>query len=359
MKLVTTEERENVLKRYPNKTSEDTIDFIVRMERKYGQDLFDFSETEYFGYKERVIFKCRLHGNILNLLPKEALYYENPCEFCRLDRTFGVNSSTRKYISKAKLRFPEKSYKNQIIIGKLYSVFGENILDFSGVNYINNRIPIQIRCIKHNVWFERSFSVLMRGESDCPLCKKEKTTKLKIKTRKSREIEIPEKVYLKYPNKSEYTLKFISKVIKRFGEDRFDFSEMDEISSYNQKILVKCNLHHIIYETTPSLMLSNKCKSGGCPKCSKEIKLESKFKIFGLSEDDLRKSELDYPDKSKLTLLFISRIKYLLKRNSENENLFLFHKTDYLNEDSNIIITCSIHRYSDSTKEVNTKYNKK
>lgn len=127
-------------------------EFINRAKSILG-DNYSFEHTKYFDNKTNVIITCKEHGDFLRK-PKDLLYYEEGCPYCKNTK-----------ISKT------KSFTKQQFIKKAESKFGL-LYNYALVNYINNHTKINIICKKHGIFSILPYYFLRIG---CPFCRKEKS----------------------------------------------------------------------------------------------------------------------------------------------------------------------------------------
>jgi len=147
-------------------------------------------------------------------------------------------------------------------IKEAIAVKGEESYDYSEVEYINLRIPVKIKCLKHDYIFFQRPADHLNGQ-DCPLCGREKTKKLR-------------------------------KTLDDYKVDGYDYS----LSVYKgalTKIKVICNNKNhkgFIFEIKP-----NDLKNGhGCPQCKRE-------KLSYSTEEFIRKAKLVHDNEYKYDLV--------------------------------------------------------
>ena len=212
------------------------IEEIERLERKEiflqkailkHQNKFDYSKVDYFNSTTLVIFICNKHKIEFSQTPVKHLQNKHCCPLCakeayskavRITKEDFINQSAiihsnkfsyekskpltrhdkvtiyceihKKYFEQ-RLNIHLKGYvgckdcisdsktkKNKELFGKNFienfkNKFGDNY-DFSKVNYLNNFTPVDIFCIKHNIWFKQANRNILRTRTcSCPQCKKE------------------------------------------------------------------------------------------------------------------------------------------------------------------------------------------
>jgi len=199
-------------KKIKDKSKGKTEEFIKRSREVHG-DGWDYSLVNYVNRKTKVILICP-EGHKIEQLPSNHLA-GNRCGVCH-----GKNSMTNKdFIKKA-----------QEIHGNKYSYLK-----------IPANIPLKekvdILCPKHGV-FNQQVSVHLSG-SGCPEC----------------------------ANVSRINLeKFIKKAQEIHG-NKYDYSEISEVTKITQRVDIKCNLCKKSFNTIISnhIYSPNFC---GCPNCS-------------------------------------------------------------------------------------------
>jgi hypothetical protein len=190
-------------------------DWIRRFTETHG-DRYDYSLVECKrGYdKEKII--CSVHG-VFEQTPKNHFNGQG-CPACA-----GVKrSSTDEFIQKAKVVHDDK-------------------FDYSLVNYINNRIKVDIVCGEHGI-FKQSPRRHLTGDG-CVSC-----AGLKQLT----------------------TAEFIQKAQDIHG-DKFDYSLVEYVN-VRTKVKIKCSVHGI-FEQQPNSHLSG-C---GCPLCGNGVLTQELF----------------------------------------------------------------------------------
>lgn len=181
-------------------------DFIKSSVNVHG-NLYDYSLSDYKNNKTPVDIICSIHG-IFKQRPDAHIFQKQKCPRCQ------------KILNKKD--FIEKSNK-----------IHNNIFDYSIINYVNSKIKVEIKCIKHGSFFIRPNDHLMG--IGCPLCNKS------FKMIESKFIEISNKIH----------------------NNKYDYSLLKYINC-NTKVNVICK-EHGIFEIKPLYHV----RGGGCQKCSK------------------------------------------------------------------------------------------
>lgn len=112
-------------------------------------DMYDYTDSIYINDSSKVNIKCPLHGEFIQI----ANHHLNGtgCPNCKLDRFIKINKEKHSKL------FPEKA-----------SSIHNNFYDYSKVNYINAKTPVEVICPKHGSFFTKPSNHLSgRG---CPVC---------------------------------------------------------------------------------------------------------------------------------------------------------------------------------------------
>ena len=123
-------------------------EFVKRAKLVHGNK-YDYSLVEYKNNRTKVKIKCNKCGNIFEQIPSNHIHKTSKqgCPFC-----YGnVKTTTEEFIQKSK------------------QIWGENVYDYSEVNYVNNRIKVKLKCIKHNNIFFQSPKKHYIGQG-CKFC---------------------------------------------------------------------------------------------------------------------------------------------------------------------------------------------
>lgn len=200
--------------------------FLSKAILKYGNK-FDYSKVDYFNSTTLVIIICNKHKIEFSQTPVKHLQNKHCCPLCakeayskavRMSKKDFINESIKVHSNKfsyektepltrhdkvkiycevhkkyfeQRLNIHLKGYigckdcikdnkikQNRDLFGKFFienfkNKFGNNY-DFSKVNYVNNSSPVDIFCIKHNIWFKQVHRNINRSKTcSCPKCKKE------------------------------------------------------------------------------------------------------------------------------------------------------------------------------------------
>lgn len=96
---------------------------------------------------------------------------------------------------------------------------------------------------------------------------------------------------------------FREKSVARYGEERFDLSEVDYQGS-KKKIAIRCKRHDYIFLTRPGSFLRASIESGGCSKCQGEVHGQKMHILYGDSKEDfVEKSKSIYGERFDYSLV--------------------------------------------------------
>ena len=191
-------------------------EFIKKCIKKYG-DFFSYENTNFIDYKTKIKVTCKVHGEI-EVIPKHFLYSSKyGCKLCSSDLQ---KKDFNLFVKEANEKHNHK-------------------YDYSKFSYVNNKIKGIVICPIHGE-FSVSPNSHLKGNG-CPKCRlnviKEKLTDTKEE--------------------------FINKVLKKYGNDSFDFSNVVYINS-KTPIKLFCNKCQKEFEILPNNLLMGH----GCSKCN-------------------------------------------------------------------------------------------
>jgi len=170
--------------------------------------------------------------------------------------------------------------------------FGEGKFGYANTVYINNHTDIIITCPKHGDFKVRPSNHLRKGSNGgCDKCKKEYMRQLL----------------------SSNTEEFIRRSEEKFGEGKFGYANT-VYTNNRTKLIITCPKHGD-FKTLPDNHL-HEGSNGGCKECMKEHLRELK---------------------ASNTKEFIEKSKKL------HGNKFSYNRTIYVNNHTDIIITCNKH----------------
>lgn len=247
-----------------------TQEFIAKATAKHG-DKYDYSETEYFGNNKSVAIHCKVHG-VFTPLANDHLSKKAGCPKCagvkRLTKEEFVTKSIASHSEK--FDYSKVSYKNvktkvTIICPKGHEfeqtphdhmagfgcvhcagkakitidMFLEQSLsihagkyDYSMVNFIDDKTPVEIFCKHHNKSFWQKPSSHRTGKG-CPQCGGAATLD---------------------------TWEFVEKVIRRRGSE-YDYTNTVYIKK-TEPLRIDCRKHGEFWQ-----LPYNHLAGHGCPKC--------------------------------------------------------------------------------------------
>jgi len=198
-------------------------EFISRLKEIYKNEDYDFSKTEFKGLNENVIFHCNVHN--IDLI-KKAQSLINGCG-CHLCRRTGHKYTNEEWRILAKIERPE--------------------YDASESTYIDKSHKVEVYCHKkdENGVEHGKFSVFpnlfLRGQQDCPKCRKERERETKEKN-------------------------FLEKIKVIYEDKDYDFSKIRYVNA-STPVEIVCNKHNVTFYPRPGNILgSHTC----CPKCGIE-----------------------------------------------------------------------------------------
>lgn len=129
-------------------------------------------------------------------------------------------------------------------------------LDFDKAEYVNQHMPINVRCIRHNIWFSKTPELLRKGCTGCPVCKAEINDQHYLPTRLTQD-------------------EFIAKA-KLIHGDKYDYSQVKYVT-VAVPVTVICPIHGP-WQVRPGnhLYASHGKAPSGCPICGQKVSNEKK-----------------------------------------------------------------------------------
>ncbi len=173
--------------------------------------LYDYSLVEYVNVNTKVDIICKKHG-IFRKTPKHHILRKQGCPRCSLIK------NTDDFVSKA------------------YLIYG-NKYDYSKVNYVGTKTPVEIICKEHGLFLTKPNNFL-NGNS-CPKCG----------------------IILKNKKNTSNTIEFINKS-NNIHNNTYNYDKTIYVSA-TKKVIITCNKHGDFYQTPQSHL-----KGCGCIKCS-------------------------------------------------------------------------------------------
>lgn len=218
-------------------------EFERRCVEKHG-DKYDYSNSAYLGSFSKVKIFCKKHAIFFEQFASGHMSGRSGCTKCKAE-----NSSELQ-------RTPLQEF-----IRKAIKIHGD-IYDYSLVNYNSVGDKIQIRCKKHDIFFEQFASnhLSERKSTGCQKCSSEKMSKKRLYT----------------------TEHFIKKAKTVYG-NKYNYSEV-VYSGINNKVKITCDEHRITFFQTPVIHLA------GCLKCSGCISDRGKVRFLNRVAKGIRPS---------------------------------------------------------------------
>lgn len=177
---------------------------------------YDYSLVDYQGCYEDIIIICKIHGSFSQMASEHLK--GRKCPECA---DFAMKNAMRS--------------DKETFIKESNEIYGEDVYDYSLVNYINNYTSVDIICKIHGK-FSQTPGHHKSSVFGCRKCSDEA--------------------------KRSNTQEFIEKSIKIYGDD-YDYSLVNYES--DEKVKIICKFHNKIFLKTPNKHLMGQ----GCPKCSK------------------------------------------------------------------------------------------
>ena len=129
---------------------------IAKSKLSFG-NIIDYNDSVYIDAKTKIKFRCKKHDYFFEQTSNNHLNSKHPCKFCLIE-------SRRAAFSDG-----IQTFRN-----KIQSIYGD-LFDFENVNYVNQRTPISLKCLKHNKVITKEPQVFLRGHG-CDLCSKEESS---------------------------------------------------------------------------------------------------------------------------------------------------------------------------------------
>lgn len=190
---------------------------------KKAQDLHDhkysYDEVEYVNNSTKVKIGCPVHGFFWKQ-PNNHLTGQG-CTHC------GNARAGRKLA-----RTTESFIRDSV------ALHGE-IFDYSKVDYVRNSEYLEIRCLRHDLWFKQQGATHLKYNG-CPSCKSEKLRAASMNS----------------------TEDFVRSARERHG-GTYDYSKV-EYKSFREKVEIVCKVHGSFWQVA-GFHLANR---NGCPSCA-------------------------------------------------------------------------------------------
>ncbi len=307
-------------------------EWIEKARDKHG-DKYDYSEVNYVNGTTKVRILC----------PKHGVFHQTPhaharptgggkCPDCFSDSvTKGPKITTENWIIRARKKHGDA-------------------FDYSEVEYVNANQEVRIGCPDHGIFLQTPKSHLMGRVTGCPKCRN---------------------------NMAFTTEEWVTKARKKHG-GRYDYSEVEYVNSYT-KVKIRCR-EHGIFEQTPN---AHSSRGSNCPKCRNADRFGKSWGRRTTEEwisiakathgDRYDYSEVDYvnnytpvkircfvhgefeqrpnahtvyghgcPDCSDDSRRF-SNQEIIAQFKEAHGERYDYSKVDYLNDNTKVVITCSVH----------------
>jgi len=236
-----------------------TEEFVKKSKSIFG-DLYDYRKVEYVNNKIKVELTCKVHGSFL-IRPDSHLSRKYGCKKCSNIKN-GFLCRNKNWLNDFKYIHLDR-------------------YDYSKVNYVGNKIKVEIICKEHGSFFMKPNAHIGQKQG-CYRCSR------------------------KYNDKET----FIESSVTIFGET-YDYSKVEYIDSHTKVELI-CK-EHSSFHICPKDHINQK---QGCPKCGK------------ISMCNKSRKNID---------LLISQFKEL------NGHLYDYSRVVYKNNNTKIEIVCKEH----------------
>jgi len=301
---------------------------------------YDYSYVDYKNCDTIVKIKCPIHG-LFERVPYNFLKRKLGCPMCIKD----------------KKALDEQDIKNKNFIIEAIKVHGEKY-DYSKIKYINCKTKVIIKCkvMDHSEFMQIPASHI--SGAGCPTCGIERSAALKLKDKEW----------------------FISKAIKKHG-DKYDYTDTNYTKSQDYVIIMCKKVTHIAF----TQKANNHLQGDGCPQCAKEeasirqrrtkeelvkqsilihndlynydmviyisnhihisIKCNKCLKIFEQTPaNHLRGNGCpDCAIHKRAIVQTFTKDTFIKRANIIHSNKYMYDNTIYINSQTKIIISCSIH----------------
>lgn len=208
--------------------------FIQKCVQAHG-DTYDYTKTQFISSDKKVVVTCKVHGDFEQ--KPHTHINGSGCPKCRYLKS--AKSNRRRNWDDS-----IKELDRQPLVLKVRGVLPDADIDFSCVEYVNNKTKIKLRCNKHNHYFWQKPNLLLNGHIGCPECVHE--------------------------NSCTFHKKFLELAHAKHG-DRFEYSRAI-ITSPQEKVEIVCDVHGV-FNQTPECHL----RGTGCPKCYYESQANNLF----------------------------------------------------------------------------------
>jgi ribosomal protein S19 len=274
--------------------------FINKAIEKYG-DLYGYDKVAYKSDNSPVIISCKRHGDFA-VRPKYFLF-GNVCPACTKELDWvKANMTPRVSISFYTYHLTTEVLKN--ILNQTFIEFeGKCVFDFSKIEFKGLRVPVEVKCRRHNKWFKATPVDLIKKTCGCTDCNRTHA----IFPTAERFIEESSKVH----------------------NGRYEYLNVD-IKKPTDKILVKCPKHGSFTVTA----INHLHRGVGCKKCFVDKVAERKTDLTVSSfEKKTRKSRRD----------MITTEQYIEKAIAVHGDAYDYSMVEYTGSPKHISIICPEH----------------
>lgn len=196
-------------------------EFLKRVISKHKNNL-SFEKTVYKGVKEKLIVTCPIHGDYETT---GRVLLKSGCKRC-------ATKENRKKVKHENLKENFINFSNQKHNFKY---------DYSLVNYVNNRVKVDIICPIHGIFSQSPRNHI--SNKGCYKCGRNSTGKILTKT---------------------ISLKELIEKSNKVHRDKYSFEyKKDEVFKINQKIEIICKEHGKFEQN-----IFNHLKGHGCNNCT-------------------------------------------------------------------------------------------
>lgn len=216
-------------------SNKNNTNWLINKSKFLFGDSFDYSRSVYIDAKTKIDFKCIKHNKWFSQTSNNHFKSQHPCPFCLKD-------------FKSELFSPEFS----VFKIKIDEIFNSGF-SYEHTKYINQRTPIKLRCIKHNLIVEKSPQVFLRGHG-CSKCAKE------LITNNHSELKLAEiKTFVKKLNGHCYSNEYLNNKSKLLFECQFGHRFENSWSAVKNSLrwCPKCSSNKLIGESLARLILEH------------------------------------------------------------------------------------------------------
>lgn len=133
-----------------------------------------------------------------------------------------------------------KVFDTESFIRECILKFGNDRFDYSRVKYVTAKTNVELRCIKHDLWFQAQPYIHRAGDGSCPLCMREKL--------------------------GQYHRLSLEDFIQRSSilhDNKYTYDKVDTFKNAHTDVVITCKLHGDFTQS-----VNNHLYNGfGCPTC--------------------------------------------------------------------------------------------